>query len=456
VRIAVVPFDPEENDSPEYLGVGLAADVTTRLGVLGEGGIAPLARQSARRLGAEHGDPLPLARELALDFLVTGRMRAKNGELRVVVEVVQVSDQSLLWSEAFSSSEDGAETLAGTIAEVLASRFGRPAPTAPDAVDPRAYRALLQGEFLSQTRSERGIRQSIGCFQKALEWEPEWAHAHAALAHAFLYLGLRGYARPRDVAPPARSAAARAMQCRHGSVSVLRSLAHLRWALDWLPDEALELLARAERLAPHDDQVTHLRGMILGALGRFEEALPVLERARETNPFAPNHVVTRINTLVFAGRIEEASLEARQLADVQPELASAHALRAVTAVLAARPDDAVGAAEITDRLARSDQLARSAAGWALARCGQESASRAILAAFERSGARRYVGMSFPAAVHVGLGEHAAALACLERAVEERCMWLPYVGVDPRFAPLRDDARFREIVAGATGGQLRLG
>jgi uncharacterized protein HemY len=163
-----------------------------------------------------------------------------------------------------------------------------------------------------------------------------------------------------------------------------------------------------------------------------------------------------MSTLLFAGRYGEALEGARLLAEAEPEFAVAHGIRAMAAALSGDTEAAVQAAEATDRLARSDQLSRSIAGWALGVCGQSAAARAVLAALERAGARRYVGMSFPAAIHAGLGDPASALECLERAVADRCMWLPFMGVDPRFAALRENPRFREIVMLASGGCVTFG
>jgi hypothetical protein len=44
-----------------------------------------------------------------------------------------------------------------------------------------------------------------------------------------------------------------------------------------------------------------------------------------------------------------------------------------------------------------------------------------------------------------LGEMDAAFEWLDRAYEERSGWLPYVGAEPRLAPLRQDARFARLL-----------
>ena len=456
VRVAVAPFDTGGEDGRDYLAQGLAADVTTRLGLLCDEGIAPLARQSAQRLKLGRPARLPLARELKLDFLVLGRLRVKACQLEVVVELVRVSDELLLYSDTFSCPEDDAARLAGEIAEAVGKRLGRQTagrtapPTTCTTSDPRAYRALLQGDFASQNRTERGLRRAIDCYRMAIGWDPRFASAHAALAQNLFYLGVRGYAAPLELLPEARAALSRALDLDERNPLALSALAFLRWTIDRNPAAALAIVDRGVRFAPHDDQLPWRRSQILMTLGRFEEALADQRRSLARNPFAVNTMATHAHTHYFAGHLEDALAMARLVAEAEPEFAGMHALRATAAAVLGRREEALAAAAAADVVARSDQVARSTCAHARALLGQEDEARADLAALQRTAKRRYVSQTCVAVVHMGLGEREAALACLERALADRCLWLPYVATDPRFAPLREVARFREIAALVTG------
>ena len=50
-----------------------------------------------------------------------------------------------------------------------------------------------------------------------------------------------------------------------------------------------------------------------------------------------------------------------------------------------------------------------------------------------------------AVVHLGLGEHAQAIALLERAYAEDSQWLGWLGMDRMFDPLRSEPRFVELL-----------
>jgi serine/threonine protein kinase len=87
----------------------------------------------------------------------------------------------------------------------------------------------------------------------------------------------------------------------------------------------------------------------------------------------------------------------------------------------------------------------------IAVAGKVSRARSILAALRAAAADSYVPAYYFALVHAGLGEREQALRYLERAYEERSTVLAYLLIDPRLAPLRDDARFLAL-ARRLGGE----
>lgn len=462
LRIAIVPFE-EQPAAEAYLIEGLVADVIARLGSWRTQGIDAIARQSAARKWAAHRDLLRLADELRLDFVVTGRTRSRKDDLEIAVELIRVRDEVVVWSGVFASHANDPAPLAAEIAESLAKRLveargevfaARQQP--PASQDPRSYRALLRGNFLNQFRTEVGLRRSIRCFEQALEWDPNCAAAHAALAEAYLNLGWRGYAPPVECGRAARGAIARALDIDGQHVAAHAALATLRAVSDWDPgaaDEALAATARAEIVS---DRIPWLRGTVQLMLGRFDDSVAEMDAALEVDPFSPNLMVHRVLSLWFGGRDEEALASARVLADAEPEFAAGRALRGAIAATVGLHDEALQAAEAADELARGDQFARSLCGWTFAMSGRPDSSRAILATLERRSRNRYVSPSFIAAVYAGLGETESALAWLERARELRCMAFPLVGVDRRFDALVGDPRFEALERhfprpGANGG-----
>ena len=77
--------------------------------------------------------------------------------------------------------------------------------------------------------------------------------------------------------------------------------------------------------------------------------------------------------------------------------------------------------------------------------GRTVEARAVLAELEAWSDREYVDSTTLALVRLGLGEDPNALDALERALELHAQMLPSVAVDPRYAPLRDEPRFRAVL-----------
>lgn len=458
LRVGVIPFDNASRRREDaYLASGIAGEITDSLAKARAEGITVIARQSTARLRGRTPDLFHQARALRLDYAVTGRLHFAAGALHVEVELVRVSDEALLWSEQFRTRSSLLSQVASEIATAVAAELGRISalrsmsrpPRAP-VVASRSYLALLQGQFSSQLRTERGVRRAIELFEQAIAWDPEHCAAHAALADALLMLGFWGYEAPLAVAERVRSTLRRAFALDRRQAQAHASLAYLRYAIDYDPDAALRAVDRALALEPNHARSHWIRGAILKSQGRFEVALEAYEAARDTDPFSPLLALDIAFVPFCAQRLEPALAAIRALTASEPEFAIGHAIRATIAAAAGRSEEATRSAEIAEGLARGNAVVLGSCTWALAKAGQTAHANALRTALEKKAARRYVAPSYLALAALALGDTEAALAALERGLEQRSMYLPFVGVDPRFAALRGDARFERIAAIARG------
>jgi DNA-binding winged helix-turn-helix (wHTH) protein/tetratricopeptide (TPR) repeat protein len=443
LRIAVAPFACADA-AERYLAEGLAGEVAAGLDRWSAEGIEAIARSSAERSWTRGA--ASFAEELDLDFVVAGRVAGPDPEVRVAVELVRADGGAVEWEAEFVGSETGSALLAAEIAEALAKRLLVPQRAVPAqavrplSTDPRAYRAVLRGYFLNQYRDESGLQRSIACFEQAIGWDPGCAAAHAALGEAYLNLGFRGYAAPRDIAPLARQALARSLAIDPASPLAHAARAFLAALVDRDLAAADEALALAAPGASAHDRSAWLSGLVHAAAGRFDAALEILEAGQVTDPLSPNLAMSRILALWFAGRHDEALYVARALTEAEPEFSTAHAVRADVAATLGRHDEALRSATLADSLGRGDQLTRTGCAWAFGRSGRPDASRTLLEAFERRARTRYVSPTLMAVGYAGLGDRDAALGWLERAADAQCMWLVFAPVDPRLAELREDPR----------------
>jgi tetratricopeptide (TPR) repeat protein len=76
--------------------------------------------------------------------------------------------------------------------------------------------------------------------------------------------------------------------------------------------------------------------------------------------------------------------------------------------------------------------------------GQKEKAQKILGQLESQAKKESISGYQFALIYVGLGEKEKGLAALERAFHERSTLLTYSKMDPRFDPIRSDARFIDI------------
>ena len=91
-------------------------------------------------------------------------------------------------------------------------------------------------------------------------------------------------------------------------------------------------------------------------------------------------------------------------------------------------------------------VVKATAAYTLARIGRRDEARAILDQLRTRAAQAYVPPSNLALVHLGLGEHEAALDRLEQAVEARDMLVTFLAVEPRWRSLAGHPRFTSLLA----------
>jgi len=85
-------------------------------------------------------------------------------------------------------------------------------------------------------------------------------------------------------------------------------------------------------------------------------------------------------------------------------------------------------------------------GHAYAVAGKKAEAKQVLNDLQQLQEQRYVSPYTVAAIYAGLGDQEQAFKWLDRAVEERDIWLMNLKVDPVFAKLRSQRKFTDTLA----------
>ncbi len=103
---------------------------------------------------------------------------------------------------------------------------------------------------------------------------------------------------------------------------------------------------------------------------------------------------------------------------------------------------------------RESAFALAKLGHGLASAGQRAEALSVLNQLTGLSKDKYVSPFDIAMIHVGLRENDEAFSWLQKALEQRCLWLGYLNVEPQFDSLRQDRRFHELLHGVGLGCAR--
>jgi tetratricopeptide (TPR) repeat protein len=288
---------------------------------------------------------------------------------------------------------------------------------------------------------------SIKAYEEVLRQGPD-ADTYANLAISYINKGHTGFCLdlPQRTIHKARSILKEALDHypRFSSAFALRGLTHAIFDYDW--ERADADLNEAFRLNA-DDEYAHIISAHLDiARGRFDEGIAHARHAAELDWRTPMSIFTVPWMLVLAGRAAEGLAECeRALKDFDPF--------AVGHIICGYAWEAIGiTAKAIEEYKRSIAIAEfpDAYGCLGHAYGIEGdAAKAMdsldkLRQLRQSGYIAYLSGWYEALVYVGLGRKAEALGALERAFDQKCDWLMYLDVDPRWNPLRDEPRFRAL------------
>ena len=449
--LAVLPFHTLTGPENEYLGMGVADALITRLGSTRT--MVVRSTGAMRRYVRSDVDPLAAGRELGVDAVLDGSIQAAAGRIRATVRMLRVSDGATLWAESFDEQAGDLfslqDSISARVSGALALRLTqsqRALLTRRDTEDVEAYHLYLKGRFFWNKRTRKGFQRGLALFEQAVDRDPAYARAHAGVADADIGLTYYEYERPSQTMPRARAAALKALAIAPTLAEAHASLAHIEGNYDWDWAAAEQEWQRVLFLDPdyatgHQWYAIHY----LTPTGRLDEALSEARRARELDPLSPVFNAFVGATLLFARNPDEAIDECRKTIDLYPDFGVGHWYLGRAYLQKGRGREAVAELREAVRLSGGSPLMLGTLAFAEAVAGERARAREILDELLRLRRDHYASAVSLAVAHAGLGERDDALRLLDEAAAERSFHLVYLKVWPELDALRSEPRFQAMV-----------
>jgi TolB-like protein/tetratricopeptide (TPR) repeat protein len=461
VRIAVLPFNYVSGDSkPDYITAGLTDVIRTKLGQLDPQHLGVIAATSSRIAA---GQPITeIGRMLNVKYLLEGSVQRAGNQVRIDVQLIQVSDQTHLWADSFTRElsdvlQVESDVSAAIARQILATLPVPPSPqpqpsvragtvhtSSPEIVNSR--HAYLQGKFAWGSRGN--LRSSIKFFEQAIHDDPSYAEAYAGLAASTAILGQvpNDGIPPREAKPKAREAAERALQLNPRLSEAHAVLGNVAMSYDWDLATGEKELRRAIDLNPNDPTPHEWYCHLLIVEGHNSEALAEARHALDLDPVNPLFHDVVAETYYFGRSYDAAIEEAQQVVRLHPgDLSALFWLGSAYREKKMYPQ-AIETFQHARQFSGDNPAMLMAYGHTQAVAGNTKEARAVLLKLQQLVATQFVPNLYPAAIHVGLGESDEAFRLLDLAFKERVDRLVYLNVDPMADPLRSDARFAQLMA----------
>ena len=449
--LAVLPFKPVGAQSQdEYLELGMADALITKLHNLRQFNVRPT--RAVARYTDRNQDPLAAGRELKVDAVLAGTFQRQGERVRVTVQLVDTREGKPVWAETFDERWTDIFSLQDRVSERVAEAIALHL-SAEDVAQLRrrytnnaeAYQLYQRGRFHWNKRTDESLRKSIEYFEQAIEKDPNYALAHAAMAESYVLLPWYGGTSPDATFNKARAAAVRALAIDDKLAEAHTALAYVAERYDWDWVTAEREYRRALQLRPNYPTAHQWYAEYLVQMARLDEAAEEMQMALELDPLSMI-ITTELANVYFHSRQYDLAIEfSRRAVEIDPEFPYVYVVLARSYTQKALHEEAHATLVKALTLDPDSTWLLSNLGYHYAVWGKTAESREILQKLLDGSRRRPVAAELIATAYAGLGEHDEAFEWLMKSCRARETGMAWMKVHPAFDRMRSDPRFEEVL-----------
>jgi len=311
--IAVLPFtnrSPDANDA--YFTDGVHDDLLTQLAKIDA--FSVISRTSVLEYRDTAKNLRQIGEELGVANIMEGAVQRAGNRVRINVQLIDAGSDEHLWAEVydrelttenlFDIQSEIAKAIAGALQATLTdSEIANVSDVPTDNV--AAYELYLQGKRFSLGETEIGFDTSVELFKEALKLDPDFKLAWIGLAHAYInnYWSYGGNPADRDRTREAIDRA-KAIDPSFPELYLAEGFYHYWGLLDY--DIALANLDEAIALMPSNAEAHMWKGWASRRAGQWDQAVDSMQKAVKLNPRVIINLIETGATLSYLGRYQEA------------------------------------------------------------------------------------------------------------------------------------------------------
>jgi TolB-like protein/DNA-binding winged helix-turn-helix (wHTH) protein/cytochrome c-type biogenesis protein CcmH/NrfG len=447
VMLAVLPFENLTGDpNKEYLADGLTEETISQLGRLNPNQLGVIARTSV--MGYKHKDERldQIGRDLSVQYVLENSLRQSGDHLRITSQLIQVKDQSHLWSHDYDYRAQDILTVQENVAKTVAREIQVRLTAQQEAqlagsqsVNPEAFDAYLQGHYFFERNTDKDTDMAAKYYERATQLDPSYALAWVGLSRVRNWQANQGLIPMEEGRQLSREAIERALTLNpnlaaaHAQMGRIKRLADF----DWGGSDAS--IQRAIALEPGNPEYLSEAAFSAATFGHADEALALARRAVELDPLNPSSWSALGQIKYFEGQLAGAEADVKKSLELSPDAFPGPVLLSEIYVQQGRPQDALPEIERV-RHDVAHAFLYSIASHAL---GREKESEAAL---KELTVKYSTHAAFQVAeVYAFRNQPDEAFEWLDRAYAQRDSGLIGTKVDPLIKSLLKDPRYTGLL-----------
>jgi TolB-like protein/class 3 adenylate cyclase len=294
--IAVLPFENMGGDPEQaYFADGMTEDLITDLSKVA--GLLVIARNSTFAYKGKPKDIREIAKALGVRYVLEGSVRRSGTDVRVNAQLIDATTGGHMWADRYDGDmknvfglQDQVTRNVVTALAVRLTKEDRERTARRSTENAEAYDIFLKGwqHYLRQTPED--FRVAIDNFKRAIELDPKYGRAYAALAATYWEASTRywdlalGFRRHQEARVQAEQFLAKAMR---NPTPLAHQVASAMLLQGQQHSEAIAEAKLAIAADPNDADAYIALASALSFAGKAEEALDQVERAIRLNPHYP-------------------------------------------------------------------------------------------------------------------------------------------------------------------------
>jgi len=450
--LAVLPFDdlsPQKDQ--EYFCDGLAEELINAMTKIED--LRVMARTSSFAFKGEKLDIREIGKKLDVDTILEGSVRKAGNRLRITAQLIDVKGGYHLWSDRYDRDMEDVFTIQDEITSEIVDKL-KTEFALPDKIQKErgsenldAYDLYLKGRYYWNKFSPELTEKTIDYYKQAIEKDPEYALAYAALAEAYVMLSIGFASLPsKDAMPKARKAALTALELDPTLAEAHVSLAIVATCYDWDSIAAEKSFRRAIELNPNHAGAHQWFEICLTFLeGKYGEAISELERAQELDPLNL-YIKIRLGFMyIYLYDFDPAIELFQRVLKLEPKYALGHLSLGNAYWVKGMSEKAIAEVEMALRLGGRSVANVGTLGNLYGQTGKKDKAKALLAELEERSKKGFVSSFWVAVIYLGLSEIDKVFEWLYKAYDERDSSLIYITVVPPVDPIRADPRFMNLL-----------